>query len=58
MRIEVYEVVFLALVHFHLAIKWKRDLIVADTGHYDFSDYPIVFETSGFAFLVPKLGVV
>ena len=26
---------------------WKRDIIVADTGHYDFSDYPIVFETLG-----------
>ncbi|PMD12883.1 hypothetical protein NA56DRAFT_712646 [Hyaloscypha hepaticicola] len=26
---------------------WKRDIIVADTGHYDFSDYPVVFETLG-----------
>lgn len=26
---------------------WKRDMIVADTEHYDFSDYPIVFETLG-----------
>lgn len=23
---------------------WKRDIVVADAGHYDFSDYPIVFE--------------
>jgi len=26
---------------------WKRDIMVADTAHYDFSDYPIVFETLG-----------
>ncbi|CZR57814.1 related to PAF acetylhydrolase family protein [Phialocephala subalpina] len=26
---------------------WKRDIEVADTGHYDFSDYPIVFEKLG-----------
>jgi hypothetical protein len=23
---------------------WKRDIMIANTGHYDFSDYPIVFE--------------
>lgn len=26
---------------------WKRDIIVANTGHYEFTDYPIVFETLG-----------
>jgi hypothetical protein len=26
---------------------WKRDIMVADAGHYDFSDYPILFETLG-----------
>lgn len=26
---------------------WKRDVMVAGTGHYDFSDYPIVFEKLG-----------
>lgn len=26
---------------------WKRDIIVSGTGHYDFTDYPIVFETLG-----------
>ncbi|MCJ1238413.1 hypothetical protein MMC14_006402 [Varicellaria rhodocarpa] len=26
---------------------WKRDVIVAETLHYDFSDYPILFETLG-----------
>lgn len=26
---------------------WKRDVIVAGTDHYDFTDYPIVFETLG-----------
>ncbi len=26
---------------------WKRDVIVAQTLHYDFSDYPVVFETLG-----------
>ena len=26
---------------------WKRDVIVAETEHYDFSDYPILFETLG-----------
>jgi len=26
---------------------WKRDIIVKGTGHYDFTDYPIVFETLG-----------
>lgn len=26
---------------------WKREIVVAGTGHYDFSDYPIVFETLG-----------
>ena len=26
---------------------WKRDIIVNGTGHYDFSDYPIMFETLG-----------
>lgn len=23
---------------------WKRDIMIAGTGHYDFSDYPILFE--------------
>lgn len=32
---------------------WKRDVIIADTMHYDFSDYPIVFETLG---ITPKAG--
>jgi hypothetical protein len=26
---------------------WKRDITVKGTGHYDFTDYPIVFETLG-----------
>lgn len=26
---------------------WKRDIMVADTFHYDFSDFPIVFDTLG-----------
>jgi len=26
---------------------WKRDITVTDTLHYDFSDYPILFETLG-----------
>jgi hypothetical protein len=26
---------------------WKRDIIVADTEHYDFNDFPIVLETLG-----------
>jgi hypothetical protein len=26
---------------------WKRDIIIADTLHYDFTDYPVVFETLG-----------
>ncbi|KAK5132582.1 hypothetical protein LTR08_008841 [Meristemomyces frigidus] len=26
---------------------WKRNIIVAETFHYDWSDYPIVFETLG-----------
>ncbi|KAF8860948.1 hypothetical protein BDZ45DRAFT_724234 [Acephala macrosclerotiorum] len=26
---------------------WKRDVMIADIGHYDFSDYPIVFEKLG-----------
>ncbi|KAJ9607092.1 hypothetical protein H2200_008164 [Cladophialophora chaetospira] len=28
---------------------WKRDVVVANTLHYDFSDYPIVFETLNIA---------
>jgi hypothetical protein len=26
---------------------WKRDVVVADSLHYDFSDWPLVFETLG-----------
>jgi hypothetical protein len=26
---------------------WKRGVMVAETLHYDFSDYPILFETLG-----------
>lgn len=26
---------------------WKRDIIVAKAGHYEFTDYPIAFETLG-----------
>jgi dienelactone hydrolase len=26
---------------------WKKDIIITDTAHYDFSDYPILFETLG-----------
>jgi len=44
---------------------WKKDIILADSQHYDFSDYPIVLETLGikptyreaeFALLVGTLG--
>jgi Chlorophyllase enzyme len=26
---------------------WKRNILIAETLHYDFSDYPVVFETLG-----------
>ncbi|THY33996.1 hypothetical protein D6D01_02063 [Aureobasidium pullulans] len=33
---------------------WRREITIADTLHYDFSDYPVVFETLG---ITPNLTI-